>query len=467
MDEFLKDINTLIFKEWIINEKEKNYDVYIEGIEENIIVIKNKYSYSQVIFNRMNIIELCVTNLLTNELEFYLHFQMTTIKHAIELFREMLESIRNISKKTKIKVLLSCSGGLTTSYFAQKLNEAANILYLDYQTDAVGYNELFKIGDQYDVILLAPQISYMHAKVQKILKNQVVLNVPSQIFAKYDVAEMYALIREAMRQKKDNIEINDEPLSSKLTKTSNKKVLCLSLIRNSERIHIVYRLYDEKNRIVIDNEIIKLRISLSDIFDIIDTIILQYYDISIVGITVPGIINNGYVCSTGIPGFQNFDLGRAFKEKYAQQLVISNDVNAVAVGYYASQNKYSSLSFLFQPIAALSGIGNIVNGKLLKGRSNIAGEAQYLPLALSDEKLVLNKTPEGAIELVAKQILAIISLLDPEAILIGCVLIPHVEELRIELEKYIPSAYIPDLVKIEFMQEYIVLGQFILCLQET
>ncbi len=122
---------------------------------------------------------------------------------------------------------------------------------------------------------------------------------------------------------------------------------------------------------------------------------------------------------------------------------------------------------MFQPIAALSGIGNIVNGKLLKGRSNIAGEAQYLPLALSDEKLVLNKTPEGAIELVAKQILAIISLLDPEAILIGCVLIPHVEELRIELEKYIPSAYIPDLVKIEFMQEYIVLGQFILCLQET
>lgn len=466
MDEFLKDINTLIFKEWIICEKEKNYDVYIEGVEENIIVIKNKYSYSQIIFNRMNIIELCVTNLLTNELEFYLHFQMTTIKHAIELFREMLESIRSISKKPIIKVLLTCSGGLTTSYFAQKLNEAAKILYKDYEIDAIAYQQLFHVGEQYDIILLAPQISYAHAKVQTILKNQIVLNIPSGIFAKYDVGGLFDLIGNALTQKKEVIEEQID-VSLKLNHYSNKKVLCLSIIRNSERIHIVYRLYDEKNRVVIDNEIIKLRVSLQDFFDIIDTIIIHYPDISTVGITVPGIINNGFISSTGIDGFQNFDLGKAFKERYQQNLVISNDVNATAVGIYASQNEYSSLSFLFQPISTLSGIGNIVDGKLLKGRSNIAGEAQYLPIMSNGDKNILNKTPEGAIELAAKQVGSIISLLDPEAIFIGCVLIPDMKELRCELEKYINTEYIPELVKIERMQEYIVLGQFILCLQET
>lgn len=466
MDEFLKDINTLIFKEWIICEKEKNYDVYIEGVEENIIVIKNKYSYSQIIFNRMNIIELCVTNLLTNELEFYLHFQMTTIKHAIELFREMLESIRTISSKPITKVLLTCSGGLTSSYFAQKLTEASKILYKDYKIDAIGYQQLFNVGEQYDIILLAPQISYSHAKVQAILKNQVVVNIPSGIFAKYDVGALFDLINSSLSKKKNVVE-KEQEVSLKLNHYGNKKVLCLSIIRNSERIHIVYRLYDEKNRIVIDNEIIKLRMSLQDLFDIIDTIILHYPDISTIGITIPGIINDGYISSTGIKGFEEIDLDKAFHEKYPQQLVISNDVNAVAVGIYASQNKYSSLSFLFQPVSTLSGIGHIVDGKLLKGRSNIAGEAQYLPIMLNKDKNILNKTPEGAIELAAKQVGTIISMLDPEAIYVGCVLIPDMKELRCEIERYIPSKYIPELIKIEYMQEYIVLGQFILCLQKS
>lgn len=465
MDEFLKDIYTQVFKEWILNEKEKNYDVSIEGIEENIIVIKNKYCYSQVIFNRMNIIELCVTNNLTNESEFYLHFQMTTLKHAIELFREMLESIRKVQKKKTLKILLSCSGGLTTGYFALKLNEATKIIYKDYQIDAIGYQELFNKGEQYDIICLAPQISYMHAKVQKILKNKIVLNIPSQIFAKYDINGFFQLIQKALKNKKE-IKEENKSLALKNIDKSGQKILCLSFIRNSERIHIVYRLFNENNQSLLDNEIIKLRISLTDIFDIIDTMIVQYPDIKTVGIAIPGIINNGFVTSTNLNGLTNISLYDAFKERYTQRLVISNDVNAVAVGYYASQSQYSSLSFIFQPISVHSGIGNIIDGKLLTGHSNIAGEAQYLPLALSDEKLVLNKTPEGAIELVAKQMAALISLLDPQAIIYTCVLIPHIEELKQEIKKYIPEHYIPDIIKIDYLQEYIIMGQFLLCLQK-
>lgn len=465
MDEFLRDIHTSIFKEWILLQKENDYEISLDPQRDNVISIKTKYSYSEVIFNEMNIIELSVTNLTNDEVEFYLHFQMKTMKHAIELFYEMLESIKKLIHKPITKILLSCSGGLTTSYFASKMNEAAKLLFLDYKVDAIGYNELFNVGDQYDIIMLAPQISYMHAKVQEILKDQIVLKIPSPVFAKYDVGKTLSIIMEARRKKKEKGIDKKNPISLKMVQHHNTKILCLSLIRNSERVHIVYRLYNEDNQILLDNEIIKIRMSIQDIFDIIDTIIIQYSDVQLIGLSTPGIINDGYIYSTNVNGLEDINFYEKFKERYSQKLVISNDVNAVAVGYYASQDQYSSLSFLFQPISYYSGVGNIVDGKLLQGYCHIAGEVQYLPLELSADKLILNKTPEGALELVAKTLVSVISLLGPELIVYCCGLIPQIEELKKEIEKYIPKEYIPDIKKIDYLQNYILLGQMILCAQ--
>lgn len=465
MDEFLRDIHTSIFKEWILIQKEKDCEISLDPKRDNVIIIKTKYSYSEIIFNEMNIIELSVTNLTNDEVEFYLHFQMKTMKHAIELFYEMLESIKKLLHKPIIKILMSCSGGLTTSYFASKMNEAAKLLFLDYQVDAIGYNELFNVGDQYDIIMLAPQISYMHAKVQEILKDQIVLKIPSPVFAKYDVGKTLSIIMEARRNKKERSTNKKDPISLKKIQHHNTKILCLSLIRNSERVHIAYRLYDENNQILLDNEIIKIRMSIYDIFDIIDTVIIHYSDIKVIGLSTPGIINNGYICSTNVNCLEGYNVYKKFQEKYNQKLVISNDVNAVAVGYYASQDEYSSLSFMFQPVSSYAGVGNIIDGKLLNGYCHISGEVQYLPLDLSNDKLVLNKTPEGALELVAKTLVSVISLLAPELIVYCCGLIPQIDELYKEIEKYIPKEYIPEIRKIDYLQNYILLGQMILCAQ--
>ena len=166
MDEFLRDIHTMLFKQWILIQDQSQCQIYLDDKNENIIDIKTNYSFSQVIFNPLNIIELSVTNTMTQNIEFYLHFQMKTMKHATELFNEMMNNILQLVDKPKIKILLSCSGGLTTSYFASKLNEAAQILDYHYEVRAIGYTDLFNVGNEYDVILLAPQISFMHAKVQ-------------------------------------------------------------------------------------------------------------------------------------------------------------------------------------------------------------------------------------------------------------------------------------------------------------
>ena len=463
MDEFLRDIHTMIFKEWVLMQDQANYKIYLDSHNENIIVIETNYSYSEVTFNTMNIIELSVTNTFTNEIEFYLHFQMKTMKHAIELFHEMLESIHKLIHRPITKILLSCSGGMTTSFFAEKMNEAAKLLYLNFEVSAIGYNQLYNVGGDYDVIMLAPQISYMHAKVQEILKDQVVIKIPPQVFAKYDVGKTLGIIRDAMDQRKASQIEPTAPISLFKAVHNDVKILTLSLFRNSNRVHIAYRVYGEQNDILLDNEIIKSNVVIQDIFDVLDTVFLKYKDLNVIGISTPGIINDGFVSSSNVNGFGDIDLYNILTQRYQQSFIITNDVNTAAVGYYASQDRYSSITFLFQPTSFYAGAGTIINGQLIKGRLHLAGEVQYLPLNLSNDKLILNKTPEGAIELVAKTILSIISVISPDAIILSCVLIPQVHELKKELERYVPAQYVPDIIKVEDIQEYILLGLMILC----
>lgn len=464
MDEFLQDINTLFFYKWICIQENKNYQVYLSKMDQDIIYIEAEYGIGEITFNPLNIIELKVTNKLTKEINFYLHFQMKTIKHALELFYEMIESIISLSSQSITKVLLSCLGGLTTGFFAQRINEVVQLLGLDLKVEATGYNNLYQIGNSYDIILLAPQISFLHAKVHDIFKNQIVLNIPPQTFAKYDVGKVISLITKANENKKrvENTQINELPLY--LDIKDKRQILCLTIFKNKERIHMTYRLY-QKGQILAENEIIKYNISILDIYDVLDTIILQYSDISMIGMSIPGIIHNGLLTSSYINDVKNNEIEMAFASRYKQKFIITNDVNTASIGYYVSQKQYQTFMFLFQPLSIGAGAGIIVNGKLLDGSHHFAGEVIYLPLGLSKDRSELIRTPEGTLEILSKTILSAMCIIDPQAIVLFSDLITHIDELKNEIEKSIPSTFIPEIIKIDNVLEYILLGQMVLCSQ--
>lgn len=464
MDEFLKEIHTQFFKEWICIQKDKRYKVFVDNKNQDTIYIETEYGQGEITFNPLCIIELKVTNKITKDVDFYLHFQMKTMKHAVELFYEMIESIIQLSNKPITKVLLSCTGGLTTGFFAQRINEVVQLLGLNLKVDAIGYNQLYEVGNNYDIILLAPQISYLYAKVHDVLKEQIILNIPPQIFAKYDVGKIISLITKAQENKKQVENVETQALSYHLDVDDHRQILCLTIFKNKERVHITYHLY-QNGKILIKNEIIKNNISIQDIYDVLDTLILQYPDIEMIGIAIPGIIHDGLLSSSYINDIENNEIEKAFSERYTQKIMMTNDVNAAAVGYYVSQKKYQTFMLLFQPISLGAGAGIIVDGKLISGAHNFAGEVLYLPLSLSQDKSELNSTPEGALELVSKTILSSMCIVDPQAIILFSDLITDTGELKKEIEKFVPKAFVPEIVKIEDVLEYILLGQMVLCTQ--
>lgn len=464
MDEFLREINVAILREWIIFQYHKSWQI---SKDDDNLIIEAEYGIGHVNFYEDSIIELNVIEKETQEMSFFIHFQMNSFHHAVGLLKEMTECLQTMSQHKKTKILLSCTSGLTTGFFAEKLQEGAELLNKDFVFDAVAYSELFDVAKDHDVILLAPQVSYMQSKVQGILKNKMVLTLSSALFGKYDVANTFQFIENELQKIKQQHTVNQNPLPIKQQIMQHGEILCLAFIILDHNVRLVSRLYGDNNIILEDFETYKPTISFSDISDMIDYILLKHPHIELISLSLPGVVYNGSVTLES-HYFHHSNLLGYLKKRYKQKIVLNNDVNAIVMGFYASQDEYHSISFLLQTkIGGKGGVGHIHNGHLITGRHNVAGEIKYLPIAFSENYEKIRKTPEGAIEWTAKYCVAITSMVAPEEIVIMNRLVTSVDDVRNEMKKYLPEDFIPDLIQIESLKEYMLVGSVILGLKEA
>lgn len=461
VDEFLRDIHCKVFYRWVYYQLSPDYKIKEEWYRNDLtLMIETETSRCEITFYELDIVEFRISNLLSDETIFYLHFQMNSLAHAVELFNEMKDSLLEASDKSALKILLCCSGGMTTGFFSAELQEYSIQHHLRYQVSASGYQRLYQQGQDYDIILLAPQIAYVYSQVKSIFSDKIIIKIPPKIFAKYDVSGIAELISTAERKKKtpnldEHFEIDQRVYDG---------ILCLVIFRNSVRCHVFYRYYED-NQVLLENEVIKNTLDISDIYDIIDIVSLHYEGLKIIGLSSPGIINDGYLTSFRIKGLENQNIISLLQDKYQKEVIFSNDVNCAALGFYVKFPIYHSLSYLFQPIHSYSGIGSMINGYLVNGRKNIAGECQFLPLDLSGEFREMSATPEGTLELVTKTLLSVIALISPDVLVVTCMLIPDVNVLKKELEKYLDKVYIPEIVKVTDMQKYIHYGLLYQCVE--
>lgn len=63
----------------------------------------------------------------------------------------------------------------------------------------------------------------------------------------------------------------------------------------------------------------------------------------------------------------------------------------------------------------------------------------------------------------SKTMASLISLLGPDMLLLYCRLIVETDELIKQIEKYVPKRYIPEIIRLDDVKDYMLLGQMILC----
>ena len=147
------------------------------------------------------IIELAVEDKETGETLFYIHFAIQDIeetKKNVQIFFQFLEgkegekaqlNLSAVGQTKPLKLLVSCSCGITSTYFAHLMQETLDQAGSGIKVSAVSYTDVEKVHEEYDHILLAPQISYMLPEFQKKYGNKV-LAIDMVDFASHNVGHV-------------------------------------------------------------------------------------------------------------------------------------------------------------------------------------------------------------------------------------------------------------------------------------
>lgn len=178
MDEYFNSIYEDLFYFWIIYNRDsfENDNIFLATLNPNeyykSIIFELDYATGYLRFWQNNFIEEEILDQKGNTV-FYLHFNIVNIKQFVHLFTQFYEVLCHFTEVPKCHIALCCSGGLSTSLFASKLQDLCDLQKLHYEFSAFGFNELIYHLSGFQAILLAPQIAYKQAELIRLTKNNI------------------------------------------------------------------------------------------------------------------------------------------------------------------------------------------------------------------------------------------------------------------------------------------------------
>lgn len=452
------------FRDWILKQVNSEYRIIKEN--DDVICLETDYGIARIVFTKINdgeIVEFTITSNKDQSVKFYLHFELNDEDHARGLYQELVDSLIALKDNNTLSVLLSCSSGLTTSMFAEQLNSTADLLGLDYHFEAVAYSNIYDNVEDYDMVLIAPQIGYLLKRLKDSLNDHIVEQIPTSAFASYDSMSVIRFIQELLEQEK---EIEDH--STCCCHENKKRILAISIVNSKKQTTIDYRLY-YKGSVIDSNKIIKCKMDINDIYDIVDTILLKHEYLDMIGIASPGIVKDEGVLVNLTKENEEYEIKKYFEEKYNIDVCIINSANAAAMGFSLENSEYKQVVFLSQPFGfAVGGVGIVVDGKIVNGKNGIAGEVRYFirRMQLSDDPHKLVRSEQGALEIISKELLPVLVTIGPDVVAISSSMVPNMEELAQKLSSFIPEEFLPKFVYIKNSSSYMLDGITQLCLNK-
>ncbi|MEL7657326.1 MAG: PTS sugar transporter subunit IIB [Bacillota bacterium] len=103
-----------------------------------------------------------------------------------------------------IKIVFVCLGGISTSFLEQKTNEAFQKARIETEILARSASNLDSIVEGMDVVLLAPQVSYIKDDLINECKKHNVLfaEIPFSVYGQMDGEGVMKIVMELLKNKK-------------------------------------------------------------------------------------------------------------------------------------------------------------------------------------------------------------------------------------------------------------------------
>ncbi|MBU9821149.1 ROK family protein [Rahnella sp. BCC 1045] len=185
-----------------------------------------------------------------------------------------------------------------------------------------------------------------------------------------------------------------------------------------------------------------LPLSLETFYQQIAGLLADYPNIKALGIGLPGVVVKGRVATCDISAFAGVDIEQQLREKFGIYVQADNDMNYTAYGFYRSScaGETAPVAYIFKPDVPCLGCGMVINGQVLQGASQFAGEVSNLPYKDLDKLPVAEEMAKVIVSLSAIINPATIALSGPK---ISDALIP---ELTQRCQEHIPAQHMPALI---------------------
>ena len=457
------------YKEWIMSLDLE--DVTIEESDTGNITLKGEGVDGWVNFYDMDgqtVVELRLEKKTDSSSLFFLHFELEDMDRAQQLFMEMASVLDDYLHRNPQHVLLCCTCGMTTTYFANKLNELASEFDLGYDFSAKPVEEAIASGEKYEAVMLAPQVGHRLKEIQEALPGVTVIELPASVFGTYDANGALRLLLEALQHKR-LVAKSDLRFARDFDHT--KSVLGISYVMRFDEPTLSYVVLDkgeERLRGVLVRSKLELETAINDLMV---TLKLNGYSIEefdAVGIAVPGVVHHGKTDVRFAGSTMHLDVEKQLREQLGVPVFVDNNATAAAAGCYVSQGKWDDLVFHAQPVGDTAcDQGYVLKGQPRVGRKGFDGNLYHLA-----ERFALSMDLEEAIwrydgmrELTACYLGSVICTVAPKAVFVWCDLVPDMDELREELSTFIPKDAIPELVSVADYDGLTLMGEVALCLQ--
>lgn len=184
MDYFYRTENIEVFRKWVYYQVKNDSRLTLKQTNSQTYHICYQDKVASFVIWPIGVIEETIYD--GNELLFYLHYQFYDFHFATDLFYRMIDKLTESGNIKKRKILLCCTGGMTTSYFAEKMNKYCELNKMMYQIDATAVYRLDEFYQDYEMILIAPQLRYKVIELSQKYKPIIVQSIDPVIFATYD-----------------------------------------------------------------------------------------------------------------------------------------------------------------------------------------------------------------------------------------------------------------------------------------
>jgi len=208
---------------------------------------------------------------------------------------------------------------------------------------------------------------------------------------------------------------------------------------------------------------------LDQLTNYIQEILIENPTISSIAIGLPASVDNGNIFH--IPKYdhlQNFNLKGYYEEYFSIPVTVENDMNAAVLGYKNNNNinEINSLVYLYLGQNG-PGVGLLVNGLVLRGTTNFAGEVSFVPLynkynfQQAFEKGHRERTQydlqEGEIDAISRLVVTFTATINPHTIIFSDQEFNQIilDQISDQSSNYVSQKHLPKLIMSNWKQDYL------------